>query len=293
MKIFFIGNVTSSYLALERLIAIKADVVGVATKAASSVNADHTDLTPLCVQYNIPYKLVNDINHPNNVDFIRNLEPDVIYCFGWSNLIKEEILGLTSIGVVGFHPAALPFNRGRHPIIWALVLGLSKTASTFFFMDLHADTGDIISQKEIVITAGDNAASLYDKIMVSALDQIEDITFQLRTNTLQRIPQNPELGNVWRKRGKSDGKIDFRMSSITIYNLVRALTKPYVGAHIEFDGKDIIVWEAAVDACDWDNIEPGKILATENNAVKVKTADGAIWITKHEFDILPTVGSYL
>jgi methionyl-tRNA formyltransferase len=293
MKIFFIGNVVSSYLALDRLIAIKADIVGVATKAASPFNTDHTDLTPLCTDNDIPYKLVNDINHPNNVAFIRNLKPDVIYCIGWSNLIKEEILNLPSIGVVGFHPAALPYNRGRHPIIWALALGLKKTASTFFFMDLQADTGDIISQKGITITNEDNAASLYDKIMVSALNQVEEITFQIQTNTLIRTPQDTKLGNVWRKRGKADGEIDFRMNSISIYNLVRALTKPYVGAHIVFDAKDVIVWNTAIDFCDNDNIEPGKVLSVENNTVKVKTADGAILITKHEFDNLPTVGSYL
>jgi len=41
-------------------------------------------------------------------------------------------LGIAPLGVVGFHPAALPANRGRHPLIWALFLGLKKTASTFF-----------------------------------------------------------------------------------------------------------------------------------------------------------------
>jgi methionyl-tRNA formyltransferase len=293
MKVFFIGNVTSSYLALERLIAINANIAGVATKEASPFNADHTDLTPLCISHHIPYKLVNDINHPNNVEFIRSVAPDVIYCFGWSNLIKEEILNMTPLGVVGFHPAALPYNRGRHPIIWALALGLKKTASTFFFMDLHADTGDIISQEEITITMEDNASSLYDKIMTTALTQIEDITFRLKNNSLKRISQNPQLGNVWRKRGKSDGKIDFRMNSITIYNLVRALTKPYVGAHIELNGKDIIVWEVAIVFFDINNIEPGKVLSLENNTIKVKTADGAVLITKHEFEILPAEGSYL
>ncbi|MFQ8877714.1 MAG: hypothetical protein ACLR7N_03875 [Roseburia hominis] len=43
-------------------------------------------------------------------------------------------------------------------------------------------------------------------------------------------------GNVWRKRGKRDGEIDWRMSSRAIYNLVRALTKPYVGAHFVYRG---------------------------------------------------------
>jgi len=59
----------------------------------------------------------------------------------------KESLDLPHLGVIDFHPAALPANRGRHPIIWALVLGLQETASTFFFMDEGADSGDIISQE--------------------------------------------------------------------------------------------------------------------------------------------------
>ena len=31
------------------------------------------------------------------------------------------------MGVVGFHPALLPNNRGRHPLIWAKALGLDKS----------------------------------------------------------------------------------------------------------------------------------------------------------------------
>ena len=48
---------------------------------------------------------------------------------------------------MGYHPAELPYNRGRHPIIWALALGLKSTASTFFYMKEGADDGDIISQE--------------------------------------------------------------------------------------------------------------------------------------------------
>ena len=34
---------------------------------------------------------------------------------------------MPALGVIGYHPAELPKNRGRHPLIWALVLGLKKT----------------------------------------------------------------------------------------------------------------------------------------------------------------------
>ena len=66
----------------------------------------------------------------------------------------NRILDLAPLGIIGFHPAALPRNRGRHPIVWALVLGLEETASTFFFMDKGADTGDILSQEKIKTDAG-------------------------------------------------------------------------------------------------------------------------------------------
>ena len=32
---------------------------------------------------------------------------------------------------IGFHPAALPANKGRHPIIWSLVLGLKRQPQLF------------------------------------------------------------------------------------------------------------------------------------------------------------------
>ena len=85
----------------------------------------------------------------------------------------EKILSKSPIGVIGFHPAALPANRGRHPIIWSLALGLKSTASTFFFMDKNVDSGDILSQASIKISDSDDARSLYDKVTKTALSQIE------------------------------------------------------------------------------------------------------------------------
>jgi methionyl-tRNA formyltransferase len=278
MRIFFIGTVDFSFVALETLIKHGHRIVGVATKEASVFNSDFNDLTPLCIDQNIPYKHVNDINHEKNIAFIRQLNPEIIYCFGWSSLIKAELLSIPKIGVVGYHPALLPYNRGRHPIIWALALGLDQTGSTFFFMDEGADTGDIVSQEIIPISKTDTAYSLYSKIIDTAIPQILEFTKQFEQGVILSERQPSGVGNTWRKRGKSDGRIDFRMNSERIYNLVRALTKPYVGAHFECGNEDIKVFESRISDCDLPNIEPGKILEAENDWIKVKTADSAIWL---------------
>jgi len=293
MKILFIGTVEFSLKALEKLIDIESDIVGVCTKKVSNFNSDFVDLTKICELSNIPCMYVDDINSKENMSWIKDLEPDIIFCFGWSSLIKKELLNLASMGVVGYHPASLPQNRGRHPLIWAIALGLKKSASTFFFMEEGADDGDILSQVEFDILYEDDASTIYKKVIEIGIKQIEDFVPLLKNKEYEKVKQNHSLSNIWRKRGKKDGVIDFRMNSNSIYNLVRALTKPYVGAHIEYNGKDISIWKVEeVELCK-KNIEFGKVLESENNTIVVKTYDSAIKIIEHEFKILPKVGEYL
>lgn len=293
MKILFVGTVEFSYKALEKLIELKAELVGVCTKDKSNFNSDFADLTPLCKENKIPYKCVDDINSKENIEWINTLNPDIIFCFGWSSLIKKELLNLPIMGVIGYHPASLPQNRGRHPLIWALVLGLKQSASTFFFMQEGADDGDILSQEEFEILYEDDAKSLYNKVSKVALNQIESFLPKLQNNSFQRTKQNHDKANIWRKRGKADGKIDFRMTSNAIYNLVRALAKPYVGAHIEYKGQDISVWKVEEINFDKNNIEFGKVLENDDNTITVRTYDKAIKIIEHDFKELPKVGEYL
>jgi methionyl-tRNA formyltransferase len=293
MRVVLIGSVEFSLRSLERLISIDADLVGVCAKESSSFNSDFSDLKPLCDVNTIPCLYVNDINSKESVGWIESLNPDVIFCFGWSSLIKERVLNIAPMGVIGYHPAKLPKNRGRHPLIWALALGLEKSASTFFFMDKGADTGDILSQVDFEISYQDDARNLYDKVVNIALIQIEGFIPALEKGTYTRNKQNEKESNGWRKRNELDGEIDFRMNSRSIYNLTRALTKPYVGAHIKFNETNYSVWKVKESNDFQENIEPGKVLRVFDKIFVVKSYDGAIEIIEHDFKEMPKVGEYL
>lgn len=325
MKIFFIGCVEFSYISLHTLITRfhiqnKLEIVGVATKEHSAFNADFCNLAPLCEESHIPFIYTKDINSPATLDFIHSCKPDVIYCFGWSSLIKKELLD--SYPIIGYHPAALPHNRGRHPIIWALALGLQQSASTFFLMEEGADSGNIISQVPFEITFEDNAQSICQKVEIIAQKQIFDFTTDIITATqhdtrsnsqnpskspkwgggqtniyaqtilAMSTPQNHSIANLWRKRGVRDGVIDFRMSAVGIYNLIRALSQPYVGAEVVYNGKHYKVWEAKIVKVDLPNIESGKVLRVDSQGVLIKAYDDAILLTQCEFDTLPKEGDY-
>ena len=291
MRIVFIGSVLFSENALLKLLNLNANIVGIITKEKSTYNSDFIDLSFISKEQNIPYKYVNDINHPNNVKWIDQLKPDILFCFGWSSLIKAEILSLTKLGVVGFHPALLPNNRGRHPLIWAKVLGLSKTGSTYFFMDEGADTGDILEQQCFEISEDDDINDIYNNMTSVALNQIDIFYPKLINGNYDRIKQI-DKGNTWRKRNKLDGLIDFRMSTTSIVNLIRALTKPFPGAHCEINGKEYKIWKCEPGSFTLNYLEPGKVLEISENIIEIKTGDGSIRLTEHELPIL-TKGEYI
>lgn len=294
MKLVFIGCVEFSFNILKKLLDLRdIEIIGVITRKESPFNADFRSLESLADDAGIPCFLVEGNIQSAVIDWLKNTKIDVIYCFGWSYLLGSEILKIPRLGVVGYHPAALPKNRGRHPVIWTLALGLKETASTFFFMDEGADSGDIISQRFLLIEDSDDALSLYHKLTLIAYDQIEQITRELVSGNYTRIPQDHFKANYWRKRTKRDGEIDWRMSARLIYNIVRALTRPYIGAHCVYKGTEVKVWKTEIVDEGFDNIEPGKVLNIDDLHLVVKCGQGAIRLLEHEFIALPENGSYL
>jgi len=294
MKVVFIGTNNFSYYSLQKLISIKSKIIGVLTKKSSSFNSDFMDLTPLCKGNNIDYKLVNNnINDEDNLQWIKIKNPDIIFCFGWSQLLKKELLEASKMGVVGYHPSKLPYNRGRHPLVWALSLGLNETASTFFMMDEGADTGDIISQKKVKISKSDTARTLYDKMIDIALIQIEDFVFKLQNNICNFKSQNTEIGNFWRKRGEKDGEIDWRMTSNSIYNLVRSLSEPYVKAHFYYKNQKISVSKVIPSSRGPKNIEPGKVIDIIDNKILIKCGSGSVFLEAYNPKFKVKIGAYI
>jgi methionyl-tRNA formyltransferase len=293
MKIVFIGSVKFSLSALELLLDLKSQIVGICTLKNSDSNSDFVDLSKISTEHGIPWIYSADINSQESINWIKSKEPDVILCFGWSKMLKKDVLNLPKFGVIGFHPTLLPANRGRHPIIWALSLGLQKTGSTFFFMDEGVDNGDLISQREIRIDVEDNAETLYEKLTNVALDQIREFLPNLKNGSIHRIKQNELQSNTWRHRSDKDGKIDWRMSAHAIHNLVKAISKPYPGAYFEYKNERIIVWKTSIILGTKENLEPGKIISISENGTVVKCGDESIQLHVTEPNFSPKVGCYL
>ncbi|MEI4769602.1 formyltransferase family protein [Psychrobacillus sp. FJAT-51614] len=295
MRIVYIGCVLSSEHFLKAIYHYtNAKIVGIVTKTQSDFNTDHVSLALFAEQQNIDWLDYKD--QENLLNWIHEKRPDVIYCFGWSHLLPREIYSIAKVGAIGYHPALLPQNRGRHPIIWALALGLKETGSTFFYLAEDADSGDILNQIVVEITENDDANSLYQKLLEIGEKQVIQMTNDLMSNRIIPISQDNNKANYWRKRSKKDGEIDWRMGSNTIIQLIKALTKPYVGAHFVYQNQEYKVWaakEVQLGGQEYKNVEPGKVLKVNSDSFTVKTGDGVIEILNSDSHIIPKTGEYL
>lgn len=300
MKIGFIGCVQSSYQALKTLLTLKAEgieVVAVVTKPQSPVNSDFFDLAPICKENNIPFHYEVLSEKENSLTFLKQYKPDIIYCFGWSYLLNKDMLELAPYGAIGYHPAPLPQARGRHPIIWALALGLNETASTFFLMDEGADSGPILSQEVVTIDPEDNAKSLYNKLLDVACIQILSFTKALAKGVAKFTPQDPTQATYWRKRSRKDGLIDWRMHADSIHNLVRALAPPYPGAEFIFNQEPLVLQKTNIAKDIYSKIiEPGCILQVDEISGRALVKCGgtsALWVYQQELVKNIKAGDYL
>jgi methionyl-tRNA formyltransferase len=296
MRVVVVGCVDFSEAVLQKLLSISGvKVCGVLCKSKSNFNSDFRDLAPTAQKSNVPVLAADHSSAEDICAWTAEKSPDLVFVCGWSQLLPSQFLKIPRLGVIGYHPAALPKNRGRHPLIWALALGLTETASTFFWMDEGADSGPILHQMPVQISESDNASSLYEKVTRVALEQIKEFVSVLLKGEKPSFPQNHEAATYWRKRSAKDGQIDWRMTAASIHNLIRALSKPYPGATFSWKEQSHVVWcsQAATDFPEEKNMEPGKILETDGNKLRVKCGDGSLWIEEHDLKALPQAGDYL
>ncbi len=54
------------------------------------------DLAPFCNKNNISFFRVKDINSKETKDWLRSINPDVIFILGWSRLFDKELIDLPS-----------------------------------------------------------------------------------------------------------------------------------------------------------------------------------------------------
>ncbi len=97
---------------------------------------------------NIPVLKLPNINLPESIQKIKELNPDLIVNIRTRNIYKKDILALPSVGCINVHHGLLPDNRGTMCDLWAWSEG-RPVGFTVHWMNEKIDDGDIILTQEV------------------------------------------------------------------------------------------------------------------------------------------------
>ena len=163
----------------------------------------------------------------------------------FGQILPKRVLDLPAHGCINVHASLLPKYRGAAPIQWSILNGDVITGVTTMQMGEGLDDGDILLQKECVITPEDTGGSLFDKLAPLGGEAIVETLLLLEAGKLIRHPQNEALATSVGKIDKSLGHLDFTKSALELERYIRGLA-PWPAAYVTFRGKSLKLWAADV-----------------------------------------------
>jgi len=196
--------------------------------------------------------------------------PDAIIVVGYGRIIPQWMLDLPSMGNLNLHASLLPKYRGAAPVQWAIARGETTTGVTTMRIDAGLDTGDILLQQELPISADDTAEILAPRLASIGAELMVATLRELQANSLQARPQDESQATLAPILRKEDGRIDFHCTAQEICNRLRGF-QPWPGAYTSFRGKQFQVWAAKPVQ----RVLPEAELATEGDHLFAGCGDGS------------------
>jgi methionyl-tRNA formyltransferase len=191
------------------------------------------------------YSLKNDTDR----DAILPLKLDALFVMGWQRLIPEWLLQTLSVGAFGMHGSSktLPYGRGRSPLNWSLIQNKTAFFTHLFKYDPGVDSGQVAGVQVFEISPFDSALTLHHKNTISMIQLVLRLLPYLLNGTARLEPQPTEGATYYPKRTPEDGAIEWQDSTGDIYNLIRAVTRPFAGAFTFLANdsqKRLTIWRA-------------------------------------------------
>ncbi|MCH5339952.1 MAG: hypothetical protein J1E01_00660 [Acetatifactor sp.] len=229
--------------------------------------------------------------------FFENNEFELGISMGWQRLIPEYILESYKYGIFGFHGSCgyLPYGRGRSPMNWSVINGDSRFIMNLFQYDKAADSPNVFDNIMFEINDFDTIRTLQYKNLLCAKDLISRLLKAYKNNAIMIKTETHDFDFWYKKRGAKDGKIDFRLKTREIYNLVRGVTKPFPGAFAYVNEEKVTIWNAVPfdQLLDFSRYCPGEVVDIFDGKPVIRTIDGSLLINEYESIVELMQGSIL
>ena len=233
------------------------------------------------LQHGVVTAQPDKINDSTFVDWLEEINPDLIVTVAFGRLLPRVVLQLPALGCINLHASYLPAYRGSAPIHRAVIEGAAYSGVTIMHMAPELDAGDIIMQEKEPISILDTAGMLHDRLAERGAALLLKAIDALAEGNAVRVPQDHSLATYAPPLTADDERLDWNLGAAELYNRIRGLN-PWPGAYTTCGDRRIKVWKAVHPEIVDQNSEtaschkPGTILAVGEASLTIATGDGAL-----------------
>ncbi len=279
MKIIFAGTPPFAAAALTALHAAAHDIVLVLSQpdrpAGRGMKLTRSAVSMAAAQLGLPIEKPASLKTPDALQLLRATGADIMVVAAYGLLLPQAVLDLPRLGCLNIHGSLLPRWRGAAPVQRAIEAGDHETGIDIMQMDAGLDTGPILLEKKLAISADDTSASLFSRLTSLGADTIVE--------ALEKLPAlSPRLQSVSgavyaRKIDKSEAPIDWHAPAEIIERRIRAFD-PFPGCETTLCNEKLKVWRA-FPADNALNAPPGNVFEIAPDHFTIACGKGALRIT--------------
>ncbi len=291
MRVVFIGTGEIGLPVLRWLLAApEHELVGVVTQPDKPVGrAQRIEPTPIKAaldRSSISILQPERIKRPEAIAAIQALAPDVAVVMAYGQILPRAVLEIPRVACLNLHASLLPRHRGAAPIQAAIVAGDTESGITVMYMDEGLDTGDILLQRQMILSPNETGGSLHDRLGEMAPAATAEALSLLAAGNAPRVPQSSAEATYAPKLEREHGRIDWNDSAGAIERRIRAYN-PWPGSYVLLQDREglerklkifsaVITTEGAPSA--------GQLRATPDRGLVIGARDGGLQLQQVQLE---------
>ncbi len=286
MRIVFFGSPTDAVHSLKSLISAGHDVAAVYSRpdkrSGRGRTTTPTPVAAFALEHGIPVLTPASLRgNKEEESHLASLDADAFVVVAYGRILPADILRIPRLGVINIHPSLLPLYRGPSPVVTAILDGCDETGVTVMLLDEGMDTGPILAQSDPVqLTGQERGVELQARLFEEGAAMLGGVLDRLDSGSLKPKPQDHSKAVVTRLIQRSDGEIDWSVSTTQIERMIRAYD-PWPGTFTSWKGKGLKILEAVIG--DESYLQAGKVAVREGRLL-VGTGSGALEIRRIQLE---------
>ncbi len=278
MKIVFMGSPDFAAVSLQKLAKTGYDILTVVTVPDKPAGRGRKLKSPavkrMATELGIPVLQPVKLKDSDFIATLKNLNAEVFVVVAY-RILPPDVFTIPPGGTINVHASLLPKYRGAAPINRAIMNGETETGITIIRIDAKVDTGNILMQETVPISALMDAGELHDILAERGAGLLIRVLENL--NQIQPQMQDDSLATKAPKISKETGHLNFNLPALQVFNQIRGLS-PSPGAYCYISQKILKIFKALPLPEVRHSQKPGTVVEIQRDSFTIACAQGALLV---------------